>query len=70
MTDDTDDLDEFARMFGTKPETPPEGLLPPAEAKPTAPESAPVVPGSDGDPLAWLLGGQPAAPTEIGRAHV
>lgn len=52
MTDENDDLDEFARLFGAKPETPPEGLIPPVpvQSPPAAGETA-----SRADPLAWLV---------------
>ena len=59
MSDENDDLNEFARLFGAKPETPPEGLLPPVEATPTA-SVPPSTAGSPGDPLAWLLSDEPA----------
>ena len=59
MSNENDDLDEFARLFGAKPETPPEGLLPPVEAKPTAPVPPPAH-GSPADPLSWLLSDEPA----------
>jgi hypothetical protein len=48
MSDENDDLDAFARLFGAAPETPPEGLRPPAES------------GATADPLGWLLSDSPA----------
>jgi len=60
---DENDLDAFARLFGAHPETPPEGLLPPVEARPTAPAGAPGVAdaGAPADPFGWLLSDAPAA---------
>ncbi|MDP9027499.1 MAG: hypothetical protein M3N46_08065, partial [Actinomycetota bacterium] len=70
MTDDTDDLDEFARMFGAKPETPPEGLIPPVPAQPTPsvqanPGGAAGQPPAPVDPLAWLVTPTPPADVPI-----
>jgi hypothetical protein len=63
MTDEND-LDEFARLFGAQPETPPDGLLPAAEARPTAPADAGAgAAGAPRDPLAWLLSDGTAEPT-------
>jgi len=59
MSDDSDDLDAFARLFGATPETPVGGLLAPEPARPAPVTPAPA--GSPGDPLAWLLSDQPAA---------
>ncbi len=59
MSNQNDDLDQFARLFGAEPETPPEGLLPQVEATPTATVPPPAA-GSPADPLAWLLSDQPA----------
>ena len=59
MSDDSDDLDAFARLFGATPETPVGGLLPPEPARPAPVTPAPA--GSPGDPLAWLLSDQPSA---------
>jgi len=68
---DENDLEEFARLFGAHPETPPEGLLPAAEARPTPPAAAasPAAAGTSGDPLAWLLSDTPAASTTALPAH-
>ena len=68
MTDDTDDLDEFARMFGAKPATPPEGLIPPVVSQPTAPVP-PATVGSPVDPLAWLTSPTAALPTATALAE-
>jgi len=56
MSDDNDDLDQLARLFGAQPETPPEGLQRPAEAWPTAAPAA----AAPADPLGWLLSDTPA----------
>ena len=55
MSDDDGDLDEFARMFGAQPETPPEGLIPVAPTQPTPPADAArdAAPAAPADPLAW-----------------
>lgn len=62
---DENDLDAFARLFGAHPETPPEGLLPVGEARPTpsAPADGTAGPAAAGDPLAWLLSDTAAAAT-------
>ncbi|HEU0205292.1 MAG TPA: hypothetical protein VFQ74_01200 [Pseudolysinimonas sp.] len=56
MSDDNDDLDAFARLFGAAPETPPEGVVSPTDAW-TAVPAAPAAPAAPApaDPLGWLL---------------
>jgi len=68
---DENDLEEFARLFGAHPETPPEGLLPAAEARatPPAPTAGAAGAGTPGDPLAWLLSDAPAAPSTALPTH-
>jgi len=58
MSDDNDDLDAFARLFGATPETPPEGLQPPAD--PWATVAAAPAAAAPADPLGWLLSDAPA----------
>lgn len=67
MSDDDGDLDEFARMFGAKPETPPEGLIPVAPAQPTPPAGASpsAAPPAPSDPLSWLITPTPPADVPI-----
>ena len=67
---DENDLDEFARLFGAQPETPPDGILPAAEARSTPAGTATAAPaGTPGDPLAWLLSDGPAAATAAFPSH-
>ena len=63
MSDANDDLDAFARLFGARPETPAEGLLPVTAAG--APAVAPAAAGSPGDALGWLLSDGPATATAL-----